>query len=283
MSRNKIFTSAAAGLALALAAHGQATETTQTPPTPPAVAAPAAPAAALPSVDEIIAKNLAARGGKDQILAKKSARMTGKMASGAGQEFPFILQWKRPNKMRMEFTFQGMTGIQAYDGTTGWMVMPFMGKKDPEAMSADDLKDVEDQADFDGELVDYAGEGPQGRARRQGAGRGHRGLQAQADQEERRRQLPSTSTPSPSSSSSARARRKIRGQEVEFETAHRRLQGGRRPAPAALDRDQAQGRAARPDHHHRQGRAGRRTSPTTAFVMPAAQAGRGKEGRQLIS
>jgi outer membrane lipoprotein-sorting protein len=161
MLRNRILTWAAAGLAVALAAHGQATETPQTPPTPPAPTAPAAPAAALPSVDDVIAKNLAARGGKDQILAKKSVRMTGKMAGGGGQEFPFSLQWKRPNKMRLEFTFQGMTGIQAYDGTTGWMVMPFMGKKDPEEMSADDLKQVEDQADFDGELVNYKEKGHQ--------------------------------------------------------------------------------------------------------------------------
>ncbi len=162
MLRRKILTWAAAGLALGLAAHAQTTETTQPAPTPPAVAAPAAaPAAALRSVDEVIAKSLEARGGKDQILAKKSIRMSGKMAGGGGPEFPFTLQWKRPNKMRLEFTFQGMTGVQAYDGTTGWMVMPFMGKKDPEEMSADDLRQVEDQADFDGELVDYKEKGHQ--------------------------------------------------------------------------------------------------------------------------
>jgi outer membrane lipoprotein-sorting protein len=61
--------------------------------------------------------------------------------------------------MRVEFTIQGMTGIQAYDGTTGWMVMPFMGKKDPEAMSGDMLKEVKDQADFDGPFIDYAKKG----------------------------------------------------------------------------------------------------------------------------
>ena len=48
------------------------------------------------------------------------------------------MEMARPNKMRMEFTIQGMTGVQAYDGKTGWMVMPFMGKKDPEPMSGDD-------------------------------------------------------------------------------------------------------------------------------------------------
>jgi outer membrane lipoprotein-sorting protein len=65
----------------------------------------------------------------------------------------------RPNKMRMEFTIQGMTGVQAFDGKSGWAVMPFMGKKDPEAMSEDDAKQAADQADMDGVLVDYKEKG----------------------------------------------------------------------------------------------------------------------------
>jgi hypothetical protein len=36
-----------------------------------------------------------------------------------------------------------------------------MGKKDPEKMSEEDLKDVEDQADMDGPLVDYKAKGHQ--------------------------------------------------------------------------------------------------------------------------
>ena len=116
-------------------------------------------AAADLTVDEIVAKHIAARGGKEKIQSVQSAVFTGKMAMGQ-MEAPIILQWQRPNKVRMEFTLQGMTGIQAYDGTTGWMVMPFLGKKDPEAMTADDLKDVQEMADaFEGPLVDYAAKG----------------------------------------------------------------------------------------------------------------------------
>jgi len=61
--------------------------------------------------------------------------------------------------VRMEFTVQGMTGIQAYDGKSGWTVMPFQGKKDPEPMAADDLKDLQNQADMDGPLMDYKTKG----------------------------------------------------------------------------------------------------------------------------
>jgi len=74
-------------------------------------------------------------------------------------EAPFTMMNKRPQQTRLEFTVQGMTGIQAYDGKTAWNVMPFMGKKEPEAMSADETKMMEEQADFDGPLVDYKEKG----------------------------------------------------------------------------------------------------------------------------
>jgi outer membrane lipoprotein-sorting protein len=111
------------------------------------------------TVDEILDKNAAARGGWDKLRALKAYKMTGKMAMGGGMEAPFIMIKSRPENVRMEFTVQGMTGIQAYDGTTGWMVMPFMGKKDPETMTGDMLKDVKEQADFDGPMVDYKKKG----------------------------------------------------------------------------------------------------------------------------
>jgi outer membrane lipoprotein-sorting protein len=113
------------------------------------------------TADEIIAKNIEAKGGRDKMKSVQSIRMSGKMTMGGGMEAPVVMEMARPNKLRMEFTFQGMTGIQAYDGKTGWMVMPFMGKKDPEPIAGDDLKQVEDQADIDGMLVDYKDKGHQ--------------------------------------------------------------------------------------------------------------------------
>jgi outer membrane lipoprotein-sorting protein len=110
------------------------------------------------SVDEILAKYYQARGGLEKIKTVKALRFTGKI-SGGGMEFPAVMEQKRPNSMRMEFTFQGLTGIQAYDGKTGWMVMPFSGKKDPEPMGEDALKEVSQQADIDGPLVDYKEKG----------------------------------------------------------------------------------------------------------------------------
>lgn len=111
------------------------------------------------TVDEIIAKNVDARGGLDKLKSVKTMRMSGKMTVGPGIEAPISMEMKRPNNVRMEITFQGNTGVQAYDGKDGWAISPFSGKKEPEPMSADDLKEAEEQADMDGPLVDYKAKG----------------------------------------------------------------------------------------------------------------------------
>ena len=121
--------------------------------TPPLAAQDAAPTA-----EELIEKNLEAKGGREALAATRSARVNGKMSMG-GMEAPFVYEWKAPDKLRIEFTIQGMTGIQAYDGETGWMVMPFMGKTDAEKMSPEDTAMLKDDADFRGPLFDPESKG----------------------------------------------------------------------------------------------------------------------------
>jgi outer membrane lipoprotein-sorting protein len=111
------------------------------------------------TLDEIVAKNIEARGGLAKIKSIESARMTGTMTMGQGMEAAMVVEYKRPRMIRQEFTIQGMTGITAYDGKSGWQVMPFMGKKDPEPMSADDLKEMEDESDIEGDLVGWKEKG----------------------------------------------------------------------------------------------------------------------------
>jgi hypothetical protein len=111
------------------------------------------------TVDQIIAKNIAAKGGLEKIKAQKTLRMSGRMTLGPGLDAPVIMEQKRPGSFRFELTLQGLTAVQAYDGQTGWQIMPFQGKKDPETMGEDDLKDAQEQADMDGPLVDYKEKG----------------------------------------------------------------------------------------------------------------------------
>lgn len=114
------------------------------------------------TADEVIAKHFAAVGGVDKLKAVKSIRITGRAEVGPGLEAPVTMEVKRPAMSRLELTIQGMTMVQAYDGTMGWQVVPFQGKKDPEPLSADDLKDVQEQADsIDGPLMDYKAKGNQ--------------------------------------------------------------------------------------------------------------------------
>jgi outer membrane lipoprotein-sorting protein len=119
------------------------------------------PAVWAQTADEIIAKNIQARGGADKLKSVQSIKATATMAMGPGMEAPGVLIQKRGNLARLEFTIQGLTAVQAYDGKNAWQIMPFTGKKDPEPMSADEAKEVEEMADLDGPLVDYKSKGHQ--------------------------------------------------------------------------------------------------------------------------
>ena len=123
------------------------------------IAAVADPVAAQLSVDEIIAKHIEAVGGMDTLKAIKTVRMTGKMTVGPGIEAPVVMELKRPGSMRLDFTVQGMTGTQAYDGKVGWALMPFQGSTTPQQMAGDELQMMAEQADIDGPLVDYKAKG----------------------------------------------------------------------------------------------------------------------------
>ena len=118
----------------------------------------AAGAARAETVDDVIARHIAARGGMDKIKAIQSVDMAVK-ANQQGLEFPGRLQWKRPDKMRLEMTIQGKTLVQAYDGKTAWTIMPFLGSPDPQVMAADEAKEVIEQADLDGPIVDAKAKG----------------------------------------------------------------------------------------------------------------------------
>jgi hypothetical protein len=95
----------------------------------------------------------------EKIKAIKTFRMTGKFEGGGGFTAAVTQENERPNLIRETFALQGMTAVQAYDGTTGWQIQPFGGKKDPELMGEDDMRDLLLDADFDGPLVDYKEKG----------------------------------------------------------------------------------------------------------------------------
>ena len=129
-----------------------------------ALVAPAAftqemPATA-PTLDELVAKNIEAKGGAEAVHALQSLKRTGTLLVNEGKiRLAYTQTKKRPLEVRTEATLQGMTAVQAFDGKEGWQISPFQGRKDPERMSADDIKALMEDAEMDGPLVDWKEKG----------------------------------------------------------------------------------------------------------------------------
>jgi outer membrane lipoprotein-sorting protein len=120
------------------------------------------PVAALATtVDELVAKHVAARGGTERMKAIRSVEFTGKLEISGDfvAEFALLRRIERPDRARTDATLQGMTMVRAWDGREGWAISPLFGRKDPERVSRDESKDLIDLADLDGPLVDAAAKG----------------------------------------------------------------------------------------------------------------------------
>ncbi|HEX2722816.1 MAG TPA: hypothetical protein VHM24_07860 [Gemmatimonadaceae bacterium] len=114
---------------------------------------------ATPTADDLIARYLNTVGGPEKMQAIKSLRRVGKYTGSGGFEAIYIQENKRPDWVREEFVFQGMTAVNAWDGKTGWKIDPFQGKKDAESLSEEEMRSILIDADFDEPIVDYAKKG----------------------------------------------------------------------------------------------------------------------------
>src|ERR1041385_1427624 len=111
------------------------------------------------TADEILAKYLKTVGGMEKIQAVTSLRRTGKFTGGGGFEAVVVREIKRPNMVREEFSLQGLTGVNAYDGKVGWKIEPWQGKRESEALGEEEMKQILEDSDFDGPLVNYQQKG----------------------------------------------------------------------------------------------------------------------------
>jgi outer membrane lipoprotein-sorting protein len=138
------------------------------------------------STQQIVDKNIAARGGLKAWHAVQTMRMTGNIDAGKLRTAPpvplyaitktkykipkaaaegkvvqlrFVMDLKRPNKMRFEMEFRGDTAVQAYDGENGWKLRPFLGRSEVEPFTQEEMKQAAQQQQLDGFLIDYAARG----------------------------------------------------------------------------------------------------------------------------
>jgi hypothetical protein len=117
------------------------------------------PAVAI-TAEEVVAKNVQARGGATALASLRSLRRTGKFVlPGRNLLISVSDVRERPGRIRQEATYQGLTQIQAFDGARGWQVQPFEGRKDPALMSEDDVKPFRLAADLDGPFVNAKAKG----------------------------------------------------------------------------------------------------------------------------
>ncbi len=112
------------------------------------------------TADEIVAKNVEARGGAAALAAVKSLRRTGRFVSPGSSSLITLSQVvERPGRVREETTYQGLTAVEAFDGAKAWQVQPFEGRKEAALMSDDDAKPLRLEADLDGPWVNATAKG----------------------------------------------------------------------------------------------------------------------------
>jgi hypothetical protein len=144
-------------------------------------------------VDQIVARNAAARGGVDAWRKVTTLTITGQMdankprssrpdyhppledpkrALASGKltpkadpdankvvELPYRLQMKRPRQTRLEIDVDGQTAVQIYDGTQGTKIRPFLGRATAEPYTEAELALAAEEQELDGPLIDHERKG----------------------------------------------------------------------------------------------------------------------------
>jgi outer membrane lipoprotein-sorting protein len=120
---------------------------------------PAAPQETPLTADQIIQKHVAAIGGVEKLNAIHTLVVTGKASILGQTEAPLVIQVMRPNRMRLEITYQGKKVVQAFDGNTAWTINPLVDPE-PRESTDDDTRAARESSDFiGGNLVDYKSKG----------------------------------------------------------------------------------------------------------------------------
>jgi len=121
------------------------------------------------TLDELIVKNLEAKGGLETLRATTTVKMTGRFKT-EGVEMPMTTWAKRPNQWRREADVppppmmtprpgekpQRQKMVTASDGTTAWTMM---GSMPPQTLSGPQADAMKNNAEFESLFVDYQQKG----------------------------------------------------------------------------------------------------------------------------
>ena len=108
------------------------------------------------TADELVAKNLAARGGGEKLRSIQTMVMTGSLSFGNASS-PLSVKVARPNRIREDFTVDGSAVTRSYDGAAGWQ----MQSGQVSDLTGGDLNNILEEAAnaIEGPLLDYAKKG----------------------------------------------------------------------------------------------------------------------------
>jgi hypothetical protein len=112
------------------------------------------------TADELVTKNLAARGGANKLRAVRTMVMTGTISFGE-QSSPISVKVRRPNQIREEFKVEGAEITRAFDGTAGWQSRKSGEESKVEALSGGEGNNIREEAEnaIEGPLLDYSKKG----------------------------------------------------------------------------------------------------------------------------
>jgi outer membrane lipoprotein-sorting protein len=107
------------------------------------------------TADDLIARNVQARGGMAKLAAIKTFRAT-YATEEDGKPVQLIELQKRPNKLRRNISIEKSSVVFAYDGQKAWQSSH---GKPPAAAPADLALELKEEADIEGPLVNYKEKG----------------------------------------------------------------------------------------------------------------------------
>jgi hypothetical protein len=140
------------------------------------------------AAEPILQKHAAARGGLDAWKAVHALAMSGTLDAGVPRDplklaqhfqrsltemraearrasaqpaapekqvtLPFVMQLERPRRSRVEVKFRGDTAVQVYDGERGWKLRPYLGRREVEDFTPEELRVASQQTELDGPLLE---------------------------------------------------------------------------------------------------------------------------------
>jgi hypothetical protein len=113
------------------------------------------------NAEEIVAKNLAARGGIAKMRAIQSLVVTAKLVTPDGGGGPMTVRVLRPDRIQEEMHFGNTIAIRTFDGKAAWVLNRDANREDIKALTGGDLENLRDEGanGIDGSLADYKEKG----------------------------------------------------------------------------------------------------------------------------